>query len=187
MEILVSEDKIANLQNQQQSTKIKKDKIKFKYLSRKEEKRLQKINELESYGTKAFMLNTERETILSAIMNDNVISENEKKVMRSAAKIMGDWAKKLNEKNQSEYNRMITNSMLLQVMSINGNTDKGYIAKYISSMPARDALMLRRYMDKNRPGIDFNITVERPESLGGGSFETFLNWDDSVFLNISDV
>ena len=29
--------------------------------------------------------------------------------------------------------------------------------------------------------------VERPESLGGGSFETFLNWDDSVFLNISDI
>jgi hypothetical protein len=168
-------------------TPIKKDKIKFKYLSRKEEKRLQKINEIESYGTKAFMLNTERETLLSAMLNDTVITENEKKTIRSAVKVMTDWAKRLNEKNQSEYNRIVTNTMMLQVMSINGNTDKEYIAKYIKTMPARDALMLRRYIDKNKPGIDFDIEVERPESLGGGSFKTFLNWDDSVFLNISDV
>ena len=52
-------------------------------------------------------------------------------------------------------------------------------------MPARDALMLRRYIIENEPGIDFEITVQRPESLGGGSFKTFLNWDDTVFLNIS--
>jgi hypothetical protein len=54
-------------------------------------------------------------------------------------------------------------------------------------MPARDSLMLRKYINDNRPGINFDIEVERPESLGGGSFKTFLNWDDSVFLNISDV
>ena len=44
-----------------------------------------------------------------------------------------------------------------------------------------------KYINDNKPGIDFEIEVERPESLGGGSFSTFLNWDDSVFLNISDV
>ena len=54
-------------------------------------------------------------------------------------------------------------------------------------MPARDSLMLRRYINDNAPGMNFNITVERPESMGGGSFDTFLNWDDSVFLNISEL
>ena len=52
-------------------------------------------------------------------------------------------------------------------------------------MPARDSLALRKYINNNMPGIDFNIEIQRPESLGGGSFKTFLNWDDSVFLNIA--
>lgn len=168
-------------------TPIKKDKIKFKFLTRKDEKRLQKINELEGLGTKAFMLNTERETLLSALANDNILHENEKKSIRNTIKILGEWAKKLSEKNKSAFNKIITNNLLLQVMSVNGNTDKEFIAKYVNNMPARDSLMLRRYINENAPGIDFTFKVERPESLGGGSFETFLNWDDSVFLNISDI
>jgi hypothetical protein len=72
-------------------------------------------------------------------------------------------------------------------MAVNGNTDRDFIRKYINSMPARDSLMLRRYINENRPGINFDIEVERPESLGGGSFSTFLNWDDSVFLNIAEL
>ena len=40
-------------------------------------------------------------------------------------------------------------------------------------------------MNDNTPGIDFNITVQRPESLGGGSFSTFLTWDDTVFINLA--
>ena len=52
-------------------------------------------------------------------------------------------------------------------------------------MSARDALMLRRYILDNEPGVNFEIEVERPLSLGGGSFKTFLEWNDSVFLNIA--
>jgi len=81
----------------------------------------------------------------------------------------------------------MTNNMLLHIVSINGNSDREFIKKYVSTMPARDALMLRRYIADNKPGIDFNIEVKRPESLGGGSFKTFLNWDDSIFLNIADI
>ena len=81
----------------------------------------------------------------------------------------------------------MTNNLLLQIVSVNGNTDREFIKKWVMRMPARDSLMLRRYINDNRPGINFDIEVQRPESLGGGSFKTFLNWDDSVFLNISDV
>ena len=168
-------------------TPLRKDTIKFRYLTRKQEKQLRKVTELEAYGTKAYMLDTERETLLAAIMNDNNINENEKKVIKSATTIMESWSKKLKKLNDSQFTRMMTNSMQLQITAVNGNTDREFIRKYINQMPAGDSLALRKYINDNKPGINFDIEVQRPESLGGGSFKTFLNWDDSVFLNISDV
>ena len=167
-------------------TPIKKDVIKFRYLTRKQEKQLKKVTELESLGTKAFMLNEEKETLLAALVGDEYVTENDKKVIKAAASVIEKWSEKLNKANESKFTRIMTNAMQLQIVAVNGNTDREYIRKYINSMPARDSLMLRKYINDNRPGIDFNIEVERPESLGGGSFKTFLNWDDSVFLNISD-
>ena len=52
-------------------------------------------------------------------------------------------------------------------------------------MRAGDSLKLRRYIIENEPGLDFDITIERPEDLGGGSFTTFLDWGDNVFLSIA--
>jgi hypothetical protein len=72
-------------------------------------------------------------------------------------------------------------------MSVNGNTDREFITKYVRNMVAFDAMKLRNYIGKNSPGINFDIEVQRPESLGGGSFKTFLNWDDSVFLNLPEL
>lgn len=168
-------------------TPLRKDKIKFRYLTRKQEKQLQKLAEIENYGTKAFMLETEKDILNAAMRNDKYISDADKKVVKNAIGILENWAKKLKEVSNTEYNKIITNSMILQIMSVNGNTDREYIAKYVNSMPARDSLMLRRYINDNKPGINFDIEVQRPESLGGGSFKTFLNWDDSIFLNIADI
>ena len=168
-------------------TPIKKDRIKFRYLTRKQEKQLRQVTELEGYGTKAHMLDRERETLTAAIMNDKYITDAEKKSIRAAIKAMESWGKRLLTANSSEFTKIMTNNMQLQIVAVNDNYDRDYIRRYINQMPARDSLMLRKYINDNAPGIDFNITVERPDSLGGGSFSTFLNWDDSVFLNISDV
>ena len=168
-------------------TPIKKDRIKFRYLTRKQERQLRQVTELEGYGTKAHMLDRERETLTAAIMNDKYITDAEKKAIRAAIKTMESWGKRLLTANSSEFTKIMTNNMQLQIVAVNDNYDRDYIRKYINQMPARDSLMLRKYINDNAPGIDFNITVERPDSLGGGSFSTFLNWDDSVFLNISDV
>jgi nitrogen-specific signal transduction histidine kinase len=151
------------------------------------EKQLQKVNEIENNGTRAYMLDTEMEILTAALATDKVLKEADKKVMRNAIAIMGNWSKKLKEISQSQFNRLVTNSLQMQIMAVNGNTDREFIKKYVASMPALDALNLRKYIEKNKPGIDFDIEVERPESLGGGSFKTFLNWDDSVFLNIPDL
>ena len=75
----------------------------------------------------------------------------------------------------------------MQITAINGNYDKEYIRKAIYNMPANDSLKLRRYILENEPGLDFEVEIQRPESLGGGSFKTFLNWDDTVFINIADI
>ena len=168
-------------------TPIKKDTIKFRYLTRKQEKQLKKVTELESLGTKAFMLNEEKETLLAALIGDEYIAENDKKVIKAATSVIERWTEKLKKVNESKFTKIMTNAMQLQIVAVNGNTDREYIRKYINNMPARDSLMLRKYINDNRPGIDFNIVVERPESLGGGSFKTFLNWDDTVFLNLPDV
>ena len=80
---------------------------------------------------------------------------------------------------------MMTNSMQLQITAVNGNTDREFIRKYINQMPAGDSLALRKYINDNKPGINFDIEVQRPESLGGGSFKTFLEWNDTVFFNIA--
>lgn len=169
------------------TTPILKDKIKFRYLTRKQERQLRQVTELEGYGTKAMMLARESESLKAALMNDKYVNDNDKKVIRAAISAIEKWSKKLKEVNNSEFTKIMTNNMQLQIVAVNGNYDREYIRKYINQMPARDSLMLRKYINDNRPGINFDIEVERPESLGGGSFKTFLNWDDSVFLNISDV
>jgi hypothetical protein len=169
------------------TTPILKDKIKFRYLTRKQERQLRQVTELEGYGTKAMMLARESESLKAALMDDKYVNDNDKKTIRAAIAAMDKWSKKLKDVNNSEFTKIMTNNMQLQIVAVNGNYDREYIRKYINQMPARDSLMLRKYINDNRPGINFDIEVERPESLGGGSFKTFLNWDDSVFLNISDV
>jgi hypothetical protein len=151
------------------------------------EKQLKKITEFENVGSTALNLDYERRTISALLETDKILTNAERTTMAESLKIMESWAKKMREKNNSAFTRIMTNTLMLHVVSVNGNSDREYVKKFVNSMPARDALMLRRYISDNKPGIDFNIEVKRPESLGGGSFKTFLNWDDSVFLNIADV
>ena len=97
---------------------------------------------------------------------------------------MNPWIQKLEETNTTPYNKLITNRLEVSVVAVNDNYDRKYITKYVKNMVAKDSLMLRRYIIENEPGVNFEIEVERPEILGGGSFKTFLEWDDNVFLNI---
>jgi len=168
-------------------TPIKKDKIKFRYLTRKQERQLKQVTEIEMYGTKAAMLEREKEALTASLLNDKYISETDKKNVRVALKSIENWIKKLRTVSDSDYTKIMTNNMQLQIVAVNGNYDRDFVRRYINTMPARDSLMLRKYINENAPGIDFNIEVKRPDSLGGGSFKTFLNWDDSVFLNISEL
>ena len=162
-----------------------KDKIKFKFLTRNDEKKLRLLSSLESDSVKARTIIDNVSVIIEGIKVDKGLSGKDKQEYVNSLNKINEWAKKELEKNNMPFNRMITNRLELSIVSVNGETDRKYISKYVKNMNAKDSLMLRRYILENEPGVNFEIEIERPLSLGGGSFKTFLEWDDSVFLNIA--
>ena len=162
-----------------------KDKIKFKFLTRNDEKKLRLLSSLESDSVKARTIIDNISVIIEGIKVDKGLSGKDKQEYVNSLNKINEWAKKELEKNNMPFNRMITNRLELSIVSVNGETDRKYISKYVKNMNAKDSLMLRRYILENEPGVNFEIEIERPLSLGGGSFKTFLEWDDSVFLNIA--
>ena len=160
--------------------------IKFKYLTRKDEKMLEKLSRIESEDMMASELNSAKETIETALKMDKILSDKDKQVVLDYNKQLDTWITELKKNNKTaKFSKIVTNRMEMQIVSINGNSDRKYIHKAVMQMPAQDALALRKYILDNEPGIDFNIKVERPESLGGGSIDTFLEWEDTVFLNLA--
>ncbi len=49
---------------------------------------------------------------------------------------------------------LITTRLQFSIVAVDGKTDKNLVASFIRSMPARDSMALRQYIDKNEPGID---------------------------------
>lgn len=164
-----------------------KDKVKFKFLTRREEKILDKLTKIEDKGTVATMIERNREEIKAALNDDTVLTGTEKLEINKYLEKLKEWGIKIADSKQPFYNKAVTNLLELSIVSINGNDNKKFIRNYIKNMRARDSLYLRRYIQNNKPGIDFEVTVERPEELGGGSFTTFLEWDDAVFLNLPNL
>lgn len=50
---------------------------------------------------------------------------------------------------------IVTNRLLIQLLSVNGERDRNKIATFIRSMPARDSRELRSYMDEIAPDVKF--------------------------------
>ena len=159
--------------------------VKFKYLTRKEENDLKILSRIESEGMVSLDLQDANKTILGLLRIDSVLEPKDKTYIFEATRKIDDWVKKVENKNDNKYNKSITNRMEMQIVAINGNYDKEYVRKAIYNMPANDSLALRRYILDNEPGLDFEVEIQRPESLGGGSFKTFLEWNDTVFFNIA--
>lgn len=58
-----------------------------------------------------------------------------------------------------EYFEEVTERYALQIVEINGKTDKSYINKFIKSMPIKDSTALREFVENSEPGIDKNIKL----------------------------
>ena len=144
------------------------------------------IEKDEQVNIKKDRLNHIVEELNSYLELEDILNKDEKTKLFEAKRNIKKWAEKIEADEETPYTHKLTNRLELSIVSINGNYDREYISEYVQNMNVRDALSLRRYITENEPGLDYTITVERPESLGGGSMSVFLSLDEYVFLNISE-
>ena len=164
---------------------ISKQVVKFRYLSRKEEQSLTKLNKIENEEARNSMAKQDFYSLKQCLDDDNKLDKEEKdEITNLLNQIEEKWINSEESSNKIKVNRTITNRLEMSIMSIGGNNDKEYIRNFIRKMPALDSLKLRRYIEENRPMVDWNIDIERPQSLGGGSVSIFLEWGADAFLNI---
>lgn len=161
--------------------------IKFKVLNHTEEEKLR--NELINERAALSIINANRyiSELQDCITNIENMNETDRKDAEDCILDLKDIIEEnfdAANSHKKEYEELITKQMINYTVSINGNEDQEYIANFINNMRAKDAYAYRSYVMNNKPGVDFNITVNIPESDGGGSFNTFLELDDTIFLNI---
>lgn len=164
---------------------VTKDEVKFRFLTHGDIKQIEEIENEELVNVKKERLISIATEINSFLENETALNKDEKLKLYEAKRNINKWAEKLDADEELGYTHKLTNRLELSIISINGETDREYIAEYVRNMNVRDALAIRRYITENEPGLDYAVTVERPESLGGGSMPVFLSLDEYVFLNIA--
>ena len=161
------------------------DVLKFKVLSYQEEKDLieKNINISDLINRNDILNNLTK----SADLIENLDKKDKEEIIESIDMIKNwvlDVDVNFEDVKNNVYSTFLTDKMFSYTMSVNGNTDRVYIENYINNMRAQEALNYRRYIEKNIPGVNLNITIPIPESLGGGSFNTFLSIGETIFINV---
>ena len=162
-----------------------KDKIKFKFLSYKDLKKLEKMEENENVKLKKGKVDEICDQLREYMSNDDDIDRPLKLKLNEAIKTISEYSNGIPVDSDILFSHSVTNKLTESIVSVNGVTDRKYISEYVMYMNVRDSSALRRYITDNEPGIDFNVTVEKPASLGGGSLTMFLTLDQFIFLNIA--
>lgn len=164
---------------------VSKHEVKFRFLTHGDIKQINEIENMELINVKKDRLIAIADEINTYLEAEDVLTKDEKMKLYDAKRNINKWAEKLDADNDLGYTHKLTNRLELSIVSINGESDRDFIAEYVQNMNVRDALAIRRYISENEPGLDYAVTVERPESLGGGSMPVFLSLDEYVFLNIA--
>lgn len=164
------------------------DLIKFKYPSKTDEDKLRETLVSGKNRTTSYDIIRYTSFIRECVDSITSMNEEDRKDINDCINDIKDIVSE-NVENESViidngYNDTITEQMKMYTMSINGNCDRGFVEQYIDNMRSFDAYKYRKYVNLNKPGMDFNITINVPQSDGGGSFKTFLTIDDTIFLNI---
>lgn len=159
------------------------DAIKFRFLTHQDILDLNSIDESENATLKRGRLLKIIDT-LNELVEDDESSKAMKKRIFESIRTLEEWEESLDD-DEALFTNAMTNRMELCVMSVNGVTDRNFIANYVRNMRVKDSSALRKYINENEPGLDYNIEVEKPASLGGGSVTVFLSLDQYVFLNIA--
>lgn len=164
-----------------------KDKIKFTFLTYAENVEIiEKDNEEDVAIKKEELLDMSKR--LEKYKKDSLSKTYNKKFVKridDAISTLEDWSDNIVVENRTTISHTLTNRLIKMIKSVNGVTDRKFIKEYVVKMNIRDSSALRKYVIEHEPGLDFNIEVERPQSLGGGSMTTFLTLDQFIFLNIA--
>lgn len=162
---------------------VSQKEVKFRFPTHRDVLILEKLEKSENNLIKKATISSYAKELDEYLDDDKKVSAEEKIKLRQAVNAIENWSDNM-EDTELLYNHSITNRFNLLIMAVDGITDKSYISNFIKKMNVKDSYMLRKFMTDNKPGIDYTITVQRPQSLGGGSFTTFLQLDELLFLNI---
>ena len=165
---------------------VSKKTVKFRFLTHKDVKFLDKIDETENSMIKRNKIREMAETLDEMVDLDKNVSDNDRVDLRKAVNALNKWQESISENDSDQFTHTFTNALELSVMAVDNNTDRSYIRNFVRNMNIRDSSALNKYISENEPGIDYHITVQRPESLGGGSTTVFLQIDQYLFLNVSE-
>ena len=160
---------------------ISKNDIKFKFLTHRDYVNLAKLDEVEIGSLRKAEIRKYNDKLSYYLGEDEMLTMAERKEITNAIEKLKEWSEKF-EDDESHFSHRATNELEMQIMSVNGNTDRRFIHDYVATMPIRDSSALRKYISQNTPGVDYHFMVEKPESLGGGSMEVFLQFDQFIFL-----
>ena len=164
------------------------DKIKFSFLNRNDEIAVKDTLSVIAANARREKIIQESQDLMKEVKNDELLQQKDKTRLQNACAGLYKWGKTLTVLGGGEtYGNQMTLTMALSIKSVNGNQDRDFINNYVENMRAQEAYDFRNYMTEHTPGMDFRIVVTRPESDGGGSFDTFLELDSLLFLRLPKV
>lgn len=162
---------------------VSKDTIKFRFLTNGDIKKLEKMREAENEAESVSEIKDKIREIRSFIQDSNkFIIDGSKNALDALLIVEEEIYEKYSDTPEIYYTHDLTNRLIMSTVSINGIKDRKYITNYIVNMNLKDASEYRKYIIENEPGIDYNIKVKRPDSLGGGYIDTFLQLDQFIFV-----
>lgn len=159
------------------------DNIKFRFFTADDEGYLKKKISSEITDQNKLSILQNVNNINEMLKTIEINDEDKKMMLEDVNEIIEIIGSDLPETLDDVYPNIITEQMIMHTVSVNGNNDREYIRNYIENMRTKDAMNYRNYFNDNKPGVDFNFSVNIPESDGGGSFATFLRVDDTIFIN----
>jgi hypothetical protein len=160
-----------------------KKKIKFKFLTHRDVLQLAELNEIEVKSIAKKKIEDMVATLNNYADNDATLVDDKKTRVKQAINELDMWQFSMETDTDEEFSHSVTNRVELQIVEVEGNRDREFIHNFVEKMNMRDLTAFIKYVKENEPGIDYNIEVEKPESLGGGSMPVFLQLDQYVFLN----
>lgn len=159
------------------------DLIEFRFLIQKDEleygKLLQKTNDM----LKKHTLTSAKDLLFEILSSDKTIEKNKKKKIDESLKVISDHIESIDDTTGVIHNKGITYRLSRSIVAINGERDRKFIDNYVNNILATDSLALRKYISENTPGLDLNIEVKKPESLGGGTINKTFQYGLDLFVN----